>query len=353
MRTTIVALTVTVVAGFGVAIFASSMDDLLDNPPRHGWAWDIAVTCNQGYCDLPPELADTLRADRRVDASNVIRFDAVELDGLTVPVMALGAGDLQPLAVTDGRAPTRPHEIALGTLTMNQLDIGIGDEVDVGTSGTLAVVGEAVFSGLGPADSDRAALGSGAAMTQQGFDALGAPPIQTDVLVLSVNQDIADVANDLREQAGGLTVLELRRPAELVSWPDLRRLPLLLGITLGTLALATVAHGFALSARFHRRDLAVLSALGLQGHQLRRVVTGQAVAVLTAAMLVGAPLGTIAGLTAWRALIERLGVTSAPAINLTPALAATTIFLAVMACFIVTGTTTARRTTTAANLCRD
>ena len=353
MRTTIVALTVAVVAGFGVAIFASSMDDLLDHPPRHGWAWDIAVTCNQGYCGLPPELVDTLRADGRVDASNVIRFDTVELDGHTVPVMALGAGDLQPLAVADGRAPTRSHEIALGALTMQQLDVNVGDEVDVGPSGTLAVVGEAVFSGLGPADSDRAALGSGAAMTQEGFDALGAPPIENEVLVLSVNQDIAAVADDLRDQLRGLTVLELRRPAELVAWPDLRRLPLLLGVTVGILALAAVAHGFALSTRIHRRDLAVLSALGLQARQLRRVVSGQAVAVLTAAMFIGAPLGTIAGLAAWRALIEQLGVTSAPAINLAPAVSATAIFLAVMACIILTGTTTARRTTTAADLRRE
>jgi ABC-type lipoprotein release transport system permease subunit len=72
----------------------------------------------------------------------------------------------------------------------------------------------------------------------------------------------------------------------------------------------TLAHVLLTGVRRRRRDLAVLKTLGLLRSQLLRVVSWQATALAAAALLVGLPLGVLAGRWAWVLFASSAGVGS-------------------------------------------
>ena len=347
LRSTLIALSTAIVGGCAVAVFASSLDELFEHPPRHGWQWDLAVTCNQGYCDLPVGMADSLRATPGVRGWSFLNFATVEIDGHQVPLVAagLGRGDLEPFTVTDGRAPSTDVEIGLGATTMGELDVEIGDTVTLTSGQQLDVVGQTVFSGLGPADARRASLGVGASMTTTGWFHTTTEPTPPDALVVAVDGDVASAVASLQAQIPDFTVLELRRPASLEAWPDLRVVPAVLGLLLGALALTTLAHGFATSTRLLRRDLTVLNALGMPDRSLTRTILAQATIVLVTAFVIGAPIGTLAGFAAWRAVTDRLGVSSTATISpLIPLIAVPAVLVATLLVVAIPARLGGRRT---------
>jgi ABC-type lipoprotein release transport system permease subunit len=72
----------------------------------------------------------------------------------------------------------------------------------------------------------------------------------------------------------------------------------------------TLAHVLLTGVRRRRRDLAVLKTLGLLRSQLLRVVSWQATSLAAAALLVGLPLGLLAGRWAWLLFADSAGVGS-------------------------------------------
>jgi ABC-type lipoprotein release transport system permease subunit len=70
----------------------------------------------------------------------------------------------------------------------------------------------------------------------------------------------------------------------------------------------TLAHVLLTGVRRRRRDLAVLKTLGLLRSQLLRVVSWQASALATVALLAGLPLGLLAGRWAWQLFAGSAGV---------------------------------------------
>ena len=73
----------------------------------------------------------------------------------------------------------------------------------------------------------------------------------------------------------------------------------LLGAVLALLAVATLIHVLLTSVRRRRPDLAVLKSLGLLPSQVLSTVLWQATALAAASLLVGLPLGILAGRWAW------------------------------------------------------
>ncbi len=88
----------------------------------------------------------------------------------------------------------------------------------------------------------------------------------------------------------------------------MRDTPLVLGAVLALLAVGTLAHVLLTGVQRRRRDLAVLRTLGLLRSQLLRVVSWQASALAAAALLVGLPLGVLAGRWAWVLFARSVGV---------------------------------------------
>ena len=88
----------------------------------------------------------------------------------------------------------------------------------------------------------------------------------------------------------------------------MRDTPLALGVLLALLAAGTLAHVLVTSVHRRRRDLAILKTLGLLRPQLLLVVGWEAVALTTAALLAGLPLGLLAGHWSWVLFASSLGV---------------------------------------------
>ena len=101
-----------------------------------------------------------------------------------------------------------------------------------------------------------------------------------------------------------------QRPSDIQDYTGVRDTPLVLGAVLALLAVGTLAHVLLTGVQRRRRDLAVLRTLGLLRSQLLRVVSWQASALAGAALLVGLPLGLLAGRWAWLLFAGSAGVGS-------------------------------------------
>ncbi|HEX7266511.1 MAG TPA: FtsX-like permease family protein [Streptosporangiaceae bacterium] len=100
-----------------------------------------------------------------------------------------------------------------------------------------------------------------------------------------------------------------QRPGDIQSYAGVRDTPLVLGAVLALLAAGTLAHVLLTGVRRRRRDLAVLKTLGLTRSQLLKLVSWQASALATVALLAGLPLGVLAGRWSWALFAETAGVT--------------------------------------------
>jgi hypothetical protein len=93
---------------------------------------------------------------------------------------------------------------------------------------------------------------------------------------------------------------------------DVAWIPSGVGLVMGLAAIAVLAHLVATGSRARRRDLAVLTALGLRGRQIGAIVAWQAIVLALATMVLAVPVGTIGGRFAWRRYAEGLGVVPEP-----------------------------------------
>jgi hypothetical protein len=175
----------------------------------------------------------------------------------------------------------------------------------------LRVTGTAIFPALG----DATQLGTGAELTVPALLELASGvqlPPYTGIMVtfrpgVPVQQGISELAARV-DKLGPFGVTGPSTPADLVNFGQLQNLPLLLGLSLGLLALLTIAHLLLSSVRRCRRDLAVLRALGFTGSQVRATVSWMAVTLTVVALAVGVPVGLLCGRQVWRFFAGRLGI---------------------------------------------
>ena len=155
-----------VVASF---TFGTTLTTLVDNPIEYGWPWDVAVITNGGFDSaVPEEVAASLDGDPDVEDYVMYGFDSSALVGdQGVPVVF----DFSPevpveLPVIHGRAPRAAGEAVLGSKTIEDLGVSIGDHVTIRPGAlperSVVVVGTAVLPAVGSFVSDRAGLRQGA-----------------------------------------------------------------------------------------------------------------------------------------------------------------------------------------------
>lgn len=125
-------------------VFATSLAFLLDSPRLYGLTWDAALASATADARV---ATGPLRDDARVDglafgvAGVALRIAGQGVDAeLIDPPVKAAAG----VVVLEGRAPAGAGEIALGTRTMRDLRLHVGDVVDGGLSGTPSVPMEVV-----------------------------------------------------------------------------------------------------------------------------------------------------------------------------------------------------------------
>ena len=110
------------------------------------------------------------------------------------------------------------------------------------------------------------------------------------------------------------TVLGPMKPLDLADLERVRTVPFLLAGLLGAMALVSVVVTLATAARRRRREVAVLRSLGLARGQLRRLLSGEATTFVGLALVLGLPLGVVAGRLAWTLAADGLGSEVGPAV---------------------------------------
>ena len=97
---------------------------------------------------------------------------------------------------------------------------------------------------------------------------------------------------------------------------DASAFPAVVVATLALVTATTLLHTLVTSIRRRRADLAVLKTLGLSRGQISRTVAWQATVLAGVALLVGLPLGVVAGRLVWTVVAARLGVPAEPVVPL-------------------------------------
>jgi predicted lysophospholipase L1 biosynthesis ABC-type transport system permease subunit len=110
-----------------------------------------------------------------------------------------------------------------------------------------------------------------------------------------------DAVPELTAATGPQLPVEIDRLRQ-VDW-----LPVALTLLLGAFALLAVGHGLVTGVRRRRRELALLKTLGFVRRQVRATIGWQATALAAIGIVVGVPLGLVAGTLVWRAVADGLG----------------------------------------------
>jgi putative ABC transport system permease protein len=240
----------------------------------------------------------------------------LQVDGAAVGAIVMGQGRGPSLmgVPVQGRLPRARDEITLGPQTLASMRTRVGAIAQVSMPGQrpvrFRIVGTAIF----PTLSDALGLGQGAALTLAGLRRLpGVPAAPLDALLVRFGsgtdpQAATGTLTSRAARAGPFIVQGLATPTDLVNFGRVRSLPMLLGIALSGLALATIAHLLMTSVRRRRRDFAILRTLGFTRGQIRRTAAWQAATLAGAALAIGIPAGLVCGRVAWQIFARRLGI---------------------------------------------
>ena len=328
--------------GAGALVYSTNLVALVSHPTRYGWTYDVGATVNAGFDGADPEKIALSLARPEVARWGVgATALSATIDGVKLPAIAdvRGLADLGLLAV-DGEPPRDDHEIALGPNSAERLGVSVGDHVAVETDygeREATVTGIVVLPAVGAFLSDRAGLGTGIVLSAPFFHAVvteaetaaGVPAgtfydtIGGFVAIdLDDGVDAAQFVTDMGDDV--LTWDAFRRaptvhtdpvrPAQIADLASVEAAPLVLAGLIGLTIIIGLVASLGRAIRVRRRELAVMQALGCRGAQLYATVIWQALTIVVIGLVVGVPLGTIAGSALWRRFASDLGIV--PAANL-------------------------------------
>jgi putative ABC transport system permease protein len=300
-------------------VFAASLHTSIGSPAEYGWTWsarpdvqgDPMVTLEQMAKD--PDVR-AVGAAFRVDTT---------IAGRTVPLQAFMStkGSLTP-PVLKGRLPANGGEIALGHSTLESTGLTLGDTLTLRTESgeprEFEIVGEVVGSQL----TDTPDLGAVGVITPDA------------AVRMAGAHDLADLGNDkgsvLVTYRDGVAVKALESrlartyhlgfmpnshstpPGRLTNIDDMAAMVVGLTVFFALLGTLGLAHVLLVSTRRRAREFAILSALGLYRSQLRSIVWCQALTLIGIGLVVGVPVGLLAGRVAWKAAIGGVGMIVSP-----------------------------------------
>jgi hypothetical protein len=320
VRAAIVGMAAALAAVLAALVFGSSVSHVIGDPSIAGWNWDVTVG-NPHSGDVSAQAVPRLRADTFVSGFTVTAMGDAVLDGrhdVTLVGLQTVTGRVVP-PVLAGRIPDAPGEIALGGRDLRALGKRVGDTVLAsGPHGQvpLRVTGEVVLSP--EITNEQTQLGNGAVMTMGGAAAVSLSPMPRNVFLVSLRNPSGPgstaAISSLKQQFPG-TVLPAMPPPEVRDLSGVSGLPLILAFVLMLLACGIIAHTLLTSVRRRRRELAILKTVGFVARQVRATVAWQATALACAGLLVGVPLGLLAGRWAWILFASEVAIVPVPVIS--------------------------------------
>jgi ABC-type lipoprotein release transport system permease subunit len=313
--------------------FGTNLVRLVHTPKLYGQTWSLAVDTQFGR--LPPDSTlQFLQAQKGVRGWTYGDHANVTIAGKDVATIGLtpGRGPESWPKLVEGRAPSAPDEIVLGTKTLALAHRHVGQTVTVTPQGAdlgqpMHIVGRAVFPFFGQGSFNPTGLGDGAAIQDPPRDATADDPAGFNFVLVrmapgSGAADVARFRHNL-EQAAGVCpsdqvcgVETALRPVDILNYTRIQTTPLALAGLLAALAVATIAHLLVTSIRRRRRDLAVLKTMGFVRGQVSAAVAWQATTLVVLALLVGLPLGVAAGRWIWQVFADRIGISPDPRVPL-------------------------------------
>jgi ABC-type lipoprotein release transport system permease subunit len=303
VRPAIAGAVAAVVGVVGALGLLSGIDDAVAVPERSGQVWDAEV-----YATADTSLDDVASAARRDPRlTGVVRVVRIPLtvEGAGVPVYALRqVKGATAFALISGRAPVTPDEVALGPSTAKALGAGIGDRVRIGTDPTRRsrVVGVALLPQTAHSSFDQGAWVPPRALAPH-LDTLPPEAVLGSVTIAVVVRDGLDrdkALASLPDQLGSDDVEPTTLPQDVINLRNVRSLPRMLALFLAFLGVAAVGHVLVTAVRRRRHDLAILRAIGFRPIQAAACIGWQATTVGIIGLVIGVPLGIVAGRLAWR-----------------------------------------------------
>jgi hypothetical protein len=328
VRTSIATIVVAIFTIAGSLTFGAGLTHLLDTPRLVGLNWDLFLGDPAAINQREVESALTQHPQVESFAAGTVFSpipDGLQLGPQRLSVTIMGfdeAGGLGP-SIIRGRAPAAPDEILVGAETLDELDLALGDTVDVfGRAGTWEHPGEetsisARIVGIGvvPIPTGVSGLGQGATMTVDGLVRLN-PGFAAHGywLKLRENSDARTVLDELLDDLGAVpsedAFLDSSSFGEVVDTDQLEqvhRAPDVLAVVMALIAVGVIVHVLASALRANRKDLAVLRALGFGRGDVGRAAVWQSTLYTLVALAFAIPLGVLAGRVAWYLHAQRLG----------------------------------------------
>jgi len=327
VRTALAAVVISTLALGTNMAFVASYGHWRATPRLYGWNWDALIGGAYGAPDATPQAVGNILARSRMAEA----WSA----GTILPTVRLSSGRHGPTQanlwgidpingsvlppVVEGRWPSTPDEVALGSETMRGLGAHVGERIVLRTnSGTasMRVVGRAVFLELGDALSP--GLGVGAGFTLEGAKRLVPTAEERAFLVrFRPGTDLkATIARLNRTPPIDSIVKGPLGGTDIELYSGVERVPLALGSLLALVAVATLAHVLMSAVRRRHRDLAILKTIGFVRGQVQATVAWQATVFTMVALVLAIPLGIGAGRWWWRVFADRMGIVPEPVIPL-------------------------------------
>lgn len=333
-RSTLAGTALSVLAVTGVFTFGANLLHLQQAPRLYGKTWDVAIDLQfQGI--TPPQLRHLLGTDRGVTGWSFGQHGILGINGRVVPAIgvARGRGPLLSPTLLQGHPPRNDHQIVLGTATLRQAGLRVGQWVTVSAAGRLLrdqIVGRAVFPNFGQGGFTPTDLGQGAETTaavlapqarsdggEQGFEfALlrFEPGPQHAAYLAAFQRSIAGFCAGVY-QSTCLVTSQLPNGAS--AYASIGRVPAVLALVLAVLGVAVLGQAVVVAVRRQRRDFAILKGLGLLRRQVAAITSWQVTMLAGLALLAGVPLGVAAGRWAWGVFADSLGIPPHPLTPLT------------------------------------
>jgi ABC-type antimicrobial peptide transport system permease subunit len=360
VRSALAGSVIAVAALAAAAVFGASLVGLVSTPHDYGQNWVQEVDFNFGSAPGAGAV-QMAKAIPSISGYAAGDYGQLTIDGAIVPAIGLdqvrGSGYLTLLA---GRAPAAPDEIALGEQTLHAIGAHLGQTVQVtvnqvatggpGIAHTMRIVGIAVLPAFSRGSFSPTGLGTGAVLPAsvlyssveaQGQAATlgcakGQPCYNFFLLRYRPGADLAAAAAKITSvlRASGCPVgscnipaIADQRPGDIKNYASIRDTPLALAVVLAVLAVGTLAHVLLTGVRRRRRDLALLKTLGFTRRQVLGTVAWEASAFAVVALLVGLPVGIVAGRWAWAVFANAAGVSAAATVPLATVLLAIPVTL--------------------------
>jgi hypothetical protein len=288
------------------------------HPEVAGVAWDASVIPAQADISVTtgvkPALVDAIAGQPGVAAAGSIARFVSRIGELGVPIFAVfdrTAGPTVQLVTLSGRAPRTDDEIVLGPSTARDLGVKTGDSVALADGRSATVVGLGLFPSDVHAQFDEGALVSSNRWSALATQADSPDFVTVEMLVavrFSDHTNLDEQIDALATKFGSTVdfVAPVDQPLELTNLHNVRQLPTVLAIFLAVLGAVAVGHALFSSVYRRRRDFAVLQSLGVTRSGVRAMITAQATVVGLAGLLIGVPVGLIAGRAGWQAIADRV-----------------------------------------------